>query len=105
MVKAGYQVMRAVQEFLKEQKMAEIEGWVVSGASKRGWTTWDVGATDCKTCPAKILAITPLVPIVPNIIDEVHRQWRSYNGFTLEFEDYTALNITERMDSPRMHQI
>ena len=67
--------MRAAQEFLKEKNIADIEGWVVSGSSKRGWTSWDVGATRCESCPAKILAIAPLVPIVPDIIKEVHQQW------------------------------
>lgn len=75
MVKAGYQGMRAAQEFLKKKGIAEIEGWVVGGASKRGWTTWDVGAAKCESCPAKILGLTPLVPIVPDISKEVHMQW------------------------------
>jgi len=73
----------------------------VSGASKRGWTTWDIAVTRCESCPAKIIAIAPLVPIVPDIIKEVHQQWQSYGGFTWAFEDYTALNITERMDDPK----
>lgn len=64
--------MRAAQEFLKENGIAQIEGWVVGGASKRGWTTWDVGAAKCESCPAKIIGITPLVPIVPDIRGEVH---------------------------------
>ena len=75
MVKAAYQSMRAAQEYLKEQSIAEVEGWVVAGASKRGWTTWLVGATKCESCAAKILAINPLVPIVPNLVKEIHRQW------------------------------
>jgi PhoPQ-activated pathogenicity-related protein len=74
MAKAAFQTMRAAQEFLKEQNIAEVEGWVVAGASKRGWTTWLVGATKCESC-VKILAINPLVPIVPDLIKEVHRQW------------------------------
>ena len=72
MVKAGYQAMRAAQEFLKQKQVAEIEGWVVAGASKRGWTTWDVGAVKCDSCPAKVIALCPLVPIVPDIQKEVH---------------------------------
>lgn len=99
MTKAGMQCMRAVQEYLEQQKLAQIKGWVVSGASKRGWTTWTVGAVTCESC-VTILAIAPLVPIVPDIIAEVHRQWRSYGGFTFAFKDYTEVNMTQYIDGP-----
>ena len=65
--------MRAVQEFVKQEAIADIEGWVVSGASKRGWTAMLAGAVRCDSCPAKVVAIAPLVPIVPNLLAEVHR--------------------------------
>ena len=86
--------MRAAQEFLEAEKIGKVDGWVVSGASKRGWTTWDVGIARCESCPAKIVALAPLVPIVPDISAEVHRMWQAYGGFTWAFDDYTALNIT-----------
>ena len=74
MVKASYQCMKAAQEFMSTNGIADIEGWVVTGASKRGWTTWDVGVTRCSSC-VKIIGIAPLVPIVPDIQAEVHRMW------------------------------
>merc|ERR1711968_88399 len=77
----------------------KLNGWLVAGASKRGWTTWMVGAVTCPNC-VKILGICPLVPIVPNLLKEVHRQWMSYGGFTFAFSDYTALNRTQRLGSP-----
>lgn len=75
MVKSGFQAMRAVQEFTKQEGIADIQGWVVSGASKRGWTAFLSGAVKCETCAAKIIAVAPLVPIVPSLLTEVHRQW------------------------------
>jgi PhoPQ-activated pathogenicity-related protein len=42
--------------------------------SKRGWTTYLVGATRCEKC-VKILAIVPMVPVVPNINAEMKRMW------------------------------
>ena len=97
MTKAGFQCMRAVEEWSKGQNIADLQGWIVSGASKRGWTTWMVGAATCASCP-RILGIAPLVPIVPDIVSEVHRQWRSYNGFTFAFNDYTEVNMTRYLD-------
>ncbi len=98
MAKAGMQCMRAVEEYAKATLDIDIEGWVVSGASKRGWTTWAVGMATCENCP-NILGIAPLVPIVPDLVKEVHRQWQSYDGFTFAFSDYTAVNITQDLDS------
>lgn len=75
MVKALFQVMRAVQEFTEQEGIANIEGWITSGESKRGWTTALSGAVHCDSCPAKIIAIAPKVPIVPNLIEDIHTQW------------------------------
>jgi len=85
--------MRAAQDYLSMNHIAHPEGWVVAGASKRGWTTWDVAVTRCDDC-VKILAIAPLVPIVPGIRNETHRMWQAFGGFTWAFQDYLALNLT-----------
>jgi len=82
MVKASYLGMQAVQEFLAQEKMAQIKGWNVMGASKRGWLTYLVAATKCDHCGVNIKSISPLVPIVPDILKDVHRQFQSYNAFT-----------------------
>jgi len=96
--------MRAVQEFTVQEGIADIEGWITSGESKRGWTTALSGAVKCDTCAAKIVAIAPKVPIMPNIIEDIHYQWQSYNGFTFEFADYIDANITTRIDTPEFAQ-
>ena len=72
MVKALFQVMRAAQEFTEEEDLANIKGWVVSGESKRGWTTTLAAGVKCDSCAAKIVAVAPQVPIVPNMIDNLH---------------------------------
>jgi PhoPQ-activated pathogenicity-related protein len=46
MAKGAFQSMRAAQDFLNNKiKIAKVENWLVSGASKRGWTTWMTGVT------------------------------------------------------------
>lgn len=101
MVKAAYQCMKAAQEFLEFNGIARVEGWVAAGASKRGWTTWDVAVVrdHCNDC-VKILGVAPLVPIVPDLDEEIHRMWQAFGGFTWAFQDYLELNLTERMASP-----
>jgi len=99
MAKAGFQCMRAAEEFTRKKGIADIKGWLVSGASKRGWTTWMIGAATCPTCPT-ILGLVPIVPIVPSLNQSMHRQWRSYDGWTFAFKDYTDVNLTTKLDSP-----
>lgn len=48
--------MDAITEFIAKDHPelgVQLDYYAVSGASKRGWTTWDVGAVDPKryTCP------------------------------------------------------
>lgn len=103
MVKGAMACMKATEEYIKSIGTGTIESWIVSGASKRGWTSWLVGAVDCPTCP-KIQALAPLVPIVPDLLEDVHRQWKSYGGFTFAFKDYTDVNLTTQLDGDAFGQ-
>merc|ERR1712070_1174411 len=87
MAKAVMKAMQAVQEYTTQETIAEIDGWLVAGASKRGWTTWMVGAANCPSCPT-IKAIAPIVPIVPNLYPNVHHMWQAYGGLSFAFSDY-----------------
>ena len=75
-----------------------LESFVVTGASKRGWTTWLVGAVD----PARVVAIVPIVLDAINFVEVEHHQFRSYGGWSFALQDYTDLNLTERFDDPNM---
>ena len=55
MVKSGVRAMDATQQFLKTQQI-DVEKFVVAGGSKRGWTTWLIGAVDPR--------VTAIIPIV-----------------------------------------
>src|SRR5262249_55165621 len=48
MVKSGVRALDAVQEFMASEAggRIKIDQFVVAGGSKRGWTTWLVGAVD-----------------------------------------------------------
>ena len=106
MVKAAFACMKAATEWLDKTGMAQIDGWVVSGASKRGWTTWMVGATApvCSWCP-KVIGITPLVPIVPYLNHSVHLQRQSLGGFTFAFKDYVDADVLGSFDTPGFERL
>ena len=103
MTKAAMACMKAAEQYLHQQKLADFSdggGWFVAGASKRGWTTWTVGSVTCESCP-NIVGLAPLVPIVPNMIKEIHRMWMAYGGWTFAFTDYLAINLTVNVDTPQ----
>lgn len=77
--------------------MADVDNWIVTGASKRGWTTWMVGVAECSNC-VNVAAIVPLVPIEPNLLEGAHRQYMSYGGWTFAFNDYTEAGIMQWLD-------
>eukprot|EP00908_Phaeocystis_cordata_P015448 Transcript_26603.p1 GENE.Transcript_26603~~Transcript_26603.p1 ORF type:complete len:529 (-),score=185.38 Transcript_26603:1381-2967(-) len=113
MVKAGFACMLAAEQFVAgratavEGADAPIDGWVVSGASKRGWTSWMVGAVaaggTCDWCP-KVVGLVPLVPIVPFLNHSVHLQRRSLGGFTFAFIDYLQAGVLKSFDTPTFQQ-
>ena len=69
MVKSAVRAMDAVEEFLGSARATgfagplPVSGFIVSGSSKRGWTTWLTGATD-----SRVSAIIPIVIDVVNVI-------------------------------------
>jgi PhoPQ-activated pathogenicity-related protein len=102
MVKASLRAMDAIADFMKT-KLPETgvtaDYFCVSGASKRGWTTWLVGAVD----PKRVMVIAPVVLDAINFVKVIHHQYRSYGGWTYALDDYTEMNITSRFDDPNMN--
>ena len=97
-MKASVRALDAVAEFSKKMFNAELEYYTVAGASKRGWTTWLMGAVD----PKRVVAIAPIVLDAINFVAVEHHQYRSYGGWTYALQDYIDMNITERLDDPNM---
>lgn len=90
MVKSAVRAMDAVQQFLKspEHKAAagrslEPASFVVSGASKRGWTTWLTGVED-----PRVVAIIPLVIDALNSQAITRHHYQAYGFFSRALEDY-----------------
>ena len=48
---------------------------IVTGASKRGWATWLVGAVD-----PRVMAIVPVVMDELNFLDNIKHHYRSLGG-------------------------
>jgi PhoPQ-activated pathogenicity-related protein len=95
MAKAVIKAMDAVQAFMKESGQPEVTDFLITGASKRGWTTWLTAATRDK----RVKAIVPMVIDTLNLPAQTKHQLEAYGKFSEQIEDYTAAGITEKLNS------
>lgn len=92
MVKSAVRAMDAVQEFSNKNLQHPINRFVISGASKRGWTTWLTGAND-----PRVQAIGPMVIDILNMPVNLKHQLDAYGEYSVEIEDYVKLGIVQGM--------
>jgi PhoPQ-activated pathogenicity-related protein len=85
MVKSAVRALDAVQEFLasKEGGAVKIDGFVVAGGSKRGWTTWLTAVED-----SRVVAIVPLVIDALNSEAITRHHYEAYGFFSSALNDY-----------------
>lgn len=100
MVKSAVKAMDAVQEFSKEKLNKDITRFTVSGASKRGWTTWLTGSQD-----KRVEAIAPMVIDVLNMPVSLDYQVEAWKEYSIQIEDYTKLEIPQTVNSPEGNAI
>ncbi|MES1216690.1 MAG: PhoPQ-activated protein PqaA family protein [Bacteroidota bacterium] len=95
MVKSAVRAMDAVQQFSRQTLKHTINRFVVSGASKRGWTTWLTGAND-----KRVTAIGPMVIDILNMAVNLDYQIKAWNEYSIEIEDYVKLGIPQGAHTP-----
>jgi PhoPQ-activated pathogenicity-related protein len=98
MVKSAVRAMDCVQELLASDQggRVAIEKFVVSGGSKRGWTTWCTAAVD-----KRVVAAIPIVIDVINVPACSRHHVAAYGFYAQAIGDYVRHNIKTRIDHPR----
>src|SRR5262245_3228548 len=95
MTKSAVRAMDATQEAMKKEWGLDVATFTITGASKRGWTTWLTGAVDDRA-----VAIAPMVIDMLNMSQHTKLQRVSFGGEPSEqINDYRGLD--EFIDTPR----
>ena len=95
MTKSAVRAMDATQEAMKQEWGLDVATFTITGASKRGWTTWLTGAVDDRA-----VAIAPMVIDMLNMSQHTKLQRASFGGEPSEqINDYRGLDA--QIDTPR----
>jgi len=97
MVKSAVRAMDTIQSHLSDvtEGKLDINEFVVSGGSKRGWTTWLTAAVD-----KRVIAIIPAVIDVLNMDESMKHHFSAYGFYSNAIKDYEDMNIFARLDTP-----
>lgn len=97
MTKSAIRAMDAIQDLVAQKTSKKVDHFLVSGASKRGWTTWLTAASG----DPRVKAIAPMVIDILNMPVNLNYQLEAYSEYSEEIQDYTDLEIPQTVDSPQ----
>ena len=102
MTKAAVRAMDTVQAFAQtpEGGRRAITKFVVSGGSKRGWTTWTTAAVD-----SRVVAIMPAVIDVLNLKPSMIHHYRAYGFWAPAVGDYVTHGVMDRIGDARFDML
>ncbi len=95
MVKSAVKAMDAVQAWAKDSGKPAVTRFVVTGGSKRGWTTWLTGAMD-----DRVVAIAPMVIVMLNLGKQGPNQLKVWGQYSEQIHDYVERGLMEKVQSP-----
>jgi PhoPQ-activated pathogenicity-related protein len=102
MTKSAVRAMDAMTAFAAsaEGGGVRVNRFVVSGASKRGWTTWTTAAVD-----QRVIAIAPAVIDMLNLEQSFIHHYRAYGAWSDAVKDYTQQGIMDWMGTPQFRAL
>ena len=91
--------MDTVVGFLRNRggRGSEVDGFVVTGASKRGWATWTTAAVD-----PRVVAIVPIVSDFLNLEASFQHHFGAYGFWAEAIRDYVEMEIPDWIGTEEM---
>jgi len=90
MTKSAVKAMDAIQEFAGKELNIKVSGFLTTGASKRGWTTWFSAAVD-----ERVKAIAPIVYDNLGLPGQMEHQLDAWGKYSEQISDYTEKNLPQ----------
>ncbi|RME76160.1 MAG: hypothetical protein D6785_14080, partial [Planctomycetota bacterium] len=90
MVKSVVRAMDVLQTYSKKNLENPIQSFIITGSSKRGWTSWLTAAAD-----SRIIALIPMVIDTLNMARQIELQYRSYGKPSRKLHDYKERGLLE----------
>lgn len=90
MTKSAVRAMDTIQKLAETEWKSPVKGFVITGASKRGWTTWFTGAAD-----KRVIGIAPAVYDNLNLAAQMKQQTACYGKPSVMISDYTDKGLIE----------
>lgn len=102
MTKAAVRAMDTVTAFAASKRGGRhvVDRFVVTGASKRGWTTWTTAAVD-----KRVVAIAPMVIDVLNVVPSFEHHYESYGFWSHVVRDYYHEGLMDEVNSPGFRKL
>lgn len=90
MTKAAVRCMDAVEEYSAGWERP-VKSFYVTGASKRGWTTWFTA----EVVPDRVVGIAPMVYDNLNLPAQMSHQLEAWGDYSDQIDDYTKLGLPD----------